>query len=510
MRRPNTEAPRSSRDSTSLVSTAVDSELRRHTLDPARFAPRIDLGWPESTNAHNSQTKWSHVTVNKRLARGILVSLSAALLFLSVTGWAASERYLAGLSQVEVFGGLGGGTGWSGQPLNILVVGSDDRSGLSRKQRSHLSTGHEDYGSRTDTLMLVHLGSDLGNVSITSLPRDSLVTIPAHTSLEGEQVAEHEGKINSAFATGGPAVTVATVEEATGVTIDHYVEINFEGFLSMVKAVKGVPVCLETPLYDEKSGLDLPAGRQTIRGKQALAYVRARYIDNDFGRAKRQQKFIAAMAQKVTGSGVLLNPIALNSFVDAAVSSVTTDERLGRDDIAALAARVAGIELDKIQFTTVPISDGSFFHEGESTVLWDSEAATELFTHISEDRPIPEPPKATPVDVPPGDISVRISSSQAGEAARVAEHFAQAGFQVQEPTAIDARETTVRYDPVWERSLATMKAVLPEAVFVEVPGLGSTFEVQVADDYSGLRRVRAASTTVETSVRSAKQNICSE
>lgn len=450
------------------------------------------------------------MTARNRLTRGILVSLAASLLFLSVTGWAASERYLAGLSQVEVFGGLGGGAGWSGKPMNILVVGSDDRSGLSRKQRSHLRTGHEDYGRRTDTLILVHLGSDLANVSVTSLPRDSLVTIPAHTGIEGQPVAETKDKINSAFASGGPATTVATVEKATGVEIDHYVEVNFEGFLSMVKAVEGVPVCLTKPLYDERSGLDLPAGRQTIRGKQALAYVRARYIDNDFGRAKRQQKFIAAMAQKVTGSGVLLNPIALNSFVDAAVSSVTTDERLGRDDIAALAARVSGIQLDKIQFTTVPISDGSYFYNGESTVLWDTDAANGLFTAISQDQPIPKPPKATPVDKAPGQVSVQVSSSDPEQAARATKDFTGAGFQVLESGSSVATQTTVRFDPVWEQSLATVQAALPDAVYVEVPGHGDTFDVQVAADYSGLHPVRASRTSIESTVRSAKENICSE
>jgi LCP family protein required for cell wall assembly len=138
-------------------------------------------------------------------------------------------------------------------------------------------------------MMLVHIGGDLGTVSVVSIPRDSLVTIPAHTGPDGVAISEHQGKINSAFATGGPAVTVQTVELATGLTVDHYVEVNFAGFLSMVDAVGGVDVCLETALQDELSGLDLPAGRQTISGPQALAYVRARYIDNDFGRSERQQ-----------------------------------------------------------------------------------------------------------------------------------------------------------------------------------------------------------------------------
>ena len=284
-----------------------------------------------------------------RIGRAAVAVFSALLLTVSVTGWAASERYLSGLSTVDVFGGLGGSSVWTGGPTNILVVGSDDRSGLSGRERRRLSAGYDDFGRHTDTMLLVHLGSDLGDVSVISIPRDSLVTIPAHTGPEGQAVPEHQGKINSAFSSGGPAVTVQTVEQATGLTIDHYVEIDFAGFLRMVDAVGGVEVCLPTPLQDTLSGLDLPAGRQTIDGPQALAYVRARYIDNDFGRSARQQKFMAAMLQKVFSAGTLLNPVALNGLVDAGVSSVTTDERLTRDAIAALAGvqpqpRCPGIE----------------------------------------------------------------------------------------------------------------------------------------------------------------------
>lgn len=443
-----------------------------------------------------------------RIGRTLVAVASALVLMVSVTGWAASERYLSGLSQVNVFNGMGGSPVWTGGPTNILVVGSDDRSGLSAKERRRLNAGHEDFGRHTDTMMLVHIGGDLGTVSVVSIPRDSLVTIPAHTGPDGASIDEHQGKINSAFATGGPAVTVQTVEQATGLPVDHYVEINFAGFLAMVDAVGGVDVCLETPLQDELSGLDLPAGRQTISGPQALAYVRARYIDNDFGRSDRQQKFMSAMIQKVFSAGTLLNPIALNGFIDAAVASVTTDERLNRDTIAALGGRAGDVDLGKVVFTTVPVSDGNHLHDGESTVLWNTEAATALFTALAADQPLPTPPKATAVEVPPGDITVSVGAAGPNGETAVAD-LTDAGYQVTTNSLSNApATTTVRYDPALPKSLATLQAALPGATFEEAPGIGATFQITIGADYTGIEPVRSLSTGMDNTVRSAKDDIC--
>lgn len=443
-----------------------------------------------------------------RIGRTLVAVASALVLMVSVTGWAASERYLSGLSQVNVFNGIGGSPVWTGGPTNILVVGSDDRSGLSAKERRRLNAGHEDFGRHTDTMMLVHIGGDLGTVSVVSIPRDSLVTIPAHTGPDGAPIDEHQGKINSAFATGGPAVTVQTVEQATGLPVDHYVEINFAGFLAMVDAVGGVDVCLETPLQDELSGLDLPAGRQTISGPQALAYVRARYIDNDFGRSDRQQKFMSAMIQKVFSAGTLLNPVALNGFIDAAVASVTTDERLNRDTIAALGGRAGDVDLGKVVFTTVPVSDGNHLHDGESTVLWNTEPATALFTALAADQPLPTPPKATAVEVPPGDIAVSVGSAGPNGATAVAD-LTDAGYQVTTTSLSNApATTTVRYDPALPKSLATLQAALPGATFEEAPGIGATFQVTIGADYTGIEPVRSLATGMDNTVRSAKDDIC--
>ncbi len=448
------------------------------------------------------------VSGSKRVGRTLLAALSALILGLSVTAWAASEKYLSALNTVNVFGGLAGGTAWSGEPFNVLIVGSDDRSGLNRKQRQQTGIERANFGRHTDTLMIAHVGGDLGKITVVSIPRDSLVDIPAHTSADGEQIKAYRGKINSAFGSGGPAVTVQAVQNATGLEIDHYVEVNFGGFLDIVKAVDGVEVCLEEPLYDERSGLDLPAGQQTIEGPQALAYVRARYIDNDFGRSQRQQKFLSALAQRVSQSEVMLNPLALNSLLDAVASSITTDERLTRDDMAALAARAAELDLSNIVFTTVPVSDGDHLYDGESTVLWDQDAAPELFAALKADQPLPKPQRATAVEVGPGQIKVAVVGNSVA-AEQAATDLTAAGYQVsRESKASDPAITTVNYDPGWPNSLATLQASLPDATFSEAPGSGDVFRIIIGEDYQGLQPVRAAATSVESKVRSAKQSLC--
>jgi hypothetical protein len=216
---------------------------------------------------------------------------------------------------------------------------------------------------------------------------------------------------------------------------------------------------------------------------------------------------MSAMIQKVFSAGTLLNPVALNGFIDAAVASVTTDERLNRDTIAALGGRAGDVDLGTVVFTTVPVSDGDHMHDGESTVLWNTEAATALFNALAADQPLPSPPKATAVEVPPGDISVSVATGQQGAAA-VAD-LTKAGYQVATTTTSTAPSTTtVRYDPALPKSLATLRAALPSAHFEEVPGLGATFQLIIGTDYTGLEPVRSVSTCMENTVRSAKDDIC--
>ena len=160
----------------------------------------------------------------------------------------------------------------------FLLVGSDGRTGMTRAdmKRLHVGNAATAAGRRADTMLLVHVSARHGTVDAVSLPRDSYVTIPAHVSTDGDRVPERRNKLNAAYAFGGPALTVATVERTTGVRIDHYLEVDFLGFVRLVDAVGGVDVCSPTRLRDRKAGLRLPAGVNHVDGETGLAYVRAR------------------------------------------------------------------------------------------------------------------------------------------------------------------------------------------------------------------------------------------
>ena len=408
--------------------------------------------------------------------------------------------------------------------MNVLVVGSDNRAGLTRSQEAALHVGSGDYGPpRTDTIMIMHVSKDDGGVTVVSLPRDSLVTIPAWTDSKGVTHDSHRNKLNSAFEVGGAPLTVKTVEQATGLRIDHYVEVNFSGFLNMVDAVDGVPVCLSHPVKDKDSGLDLPAGRSTVSGKQALAYVRARHIDSDFGRMARQQKFIASILQKATSAGVLLNPLRLNGFIDSAVQSVTTDNGLDRATIVDLATRLRGVDHGAISFMTVPISNDDYHAQigstRQSTVLWNDAQAASLFAHLAADQPVVKPVKGAALTVQPADVRVRVynGSGVKGLGRKAFGGLAAAGFTTvgspaNAPTSVGAT-TTVQYDPTRAEAMRTLKAALPDATFTAVNGLGRTFVVTVGSSYTGVTAVKvgaAATSSVAspTRVRTAAQDIC--
>ncbi|MEZ5117185.1 MAG: LCP family protein [Candidatus Nanopelagicales bacterium] len=457
----------------------------------------------------------------RRRRRGLRVlagTLSVVVLAASLLGWAASQRYLGKIQQISVFAGLSDRPdAGEGEAYNVLLVATDDRTGLSRKERNKLNVGHADYGRHTDTMILMHVSSDSGRVTMVSLPRDSLVTIPARTDADGTQHDAQQAKLNAAFAYGGPALTVSTVEQATGVRIDHYMEVDFKGFLRMVDALGGVEVCLPAAAQDEKSGLDLPAGRQTVQGPQALAYVRARYIDAtaDIGRIQRQQKFLASMMQKATSAGMLLNPVAFDSFVSAAAESVKTDEGLGSDQLMELAQRLRGLDPKNVTFMTVPVAEYDHRVDGlGSTLLWDDLAATALFAKIRDDQPVVKA-KAATVEVPPGEIRVQVYNGAGvdGLGGRAATDLAKIGFEMAGPAenadASDATTTVVRYDPGWDRSVKTVAAALPDAELVAVEGLGRTIEVIVGSSYAGTSPVKvSAPTSSLDQVRSADQDIC--
>jgi LCP family protein required for cell wall assembly len=374
-------------------------------------------------------------------------------------------------------------------------------------------------------MMLVHISAGADAVTVVSLPRDTLATIPAHTDAKGKQHRAHQAKLNAAFEEGGPELMVKTVELMTGVTINHYLEMNFNGFLQMVDAVDGVDVCLAKPLKDKKSGLDLPAGRQSITGPQALAYVRARYVDPtaDLGRMKRQQKFVASIVKKATSAGTILNPVRLNAFLSAVAGSITADSGLGTDQMLALADRLKGTNPGNVAFTTVPLGAPKRIPSIGQVLVWDAVKSQQLFTAIRNDTPIVAPTKpaasgAPAVTVAPGSVSVKVfnGTSTTGLGTKAANDLAGVGFAIvgrasNAPTNVGAA-TVVSYDPKFDQSARTVSAAIRGSKLVAVKGLGRTIEVTVGTSYTGAQKVavstgKAARPTAATA-RTAADDLC--
>lgn len=448
-----------------------------------------------------------------RVAAGLV---SGAVLLTSGIAWAGTSRYFGEVTQITIPGLTE--TGHS-DPMTILMVASDSRDGLSRADAARLHLGHDNYGApRTDTMMLVHISADANAVTVVSLPRDTLATIPAYTDAKGKSHAAHRAKLNAAFSEGGPAGMVATVESMTGVRINHYVEMNFNGFLSMVDALDGVEVCLAKPLKDKNSGLNLPAGRQSISGAQALAYVRARYVDatSDLGRMKRQQKFVASIVKKATGASTVLNPAKLNAFLSAVAGSITTDSGLTKDDMLALADRLKGTNPANVAFVTVPLAAPQKVAGIGDVLVWDKAKSSALFTAMNDDRPIVAPVPTTSssagasVTVRPSSISVAVfnGTSVTGLGSKAANdlaglHFAVVGAAANAPSPVGAT-TVVTYDPKFDQSARTVAAALPGSTLTAVPGLGRTIHVTVGTSYTGVTPVSVSTTSPSPTPTGAK------
>ena len=286
---------------------------------------------------------------------------AAAVLAGSGMSYAAVAHYSGAVHRSDVFAGV------TDRPVddggvNILLVGSDDRGSMSEEQRLQLHLGLADFGRNTDTILLVHIG-DGGSVDVVSVPRDSALRIPAHTDPDGNEVDAAIGKVNSAYGAGGAGLLIQTVEDATDVRIDHYVEVDFAGFMAIVDALGGVEVCTPEPISDENSGLELPAGRTRVDGAQGLAYVRARYFDPtaDVGRMGRQQAFLGAMFAQATSLGTLANPVRLDATAKAALESVTTDTGLDDEAVRGLAVKLQTTDPGKVRFATLPLAATSPF-----------------------------------------------------------------------------------------------------------------------------------------------------
>ncbi|TDD33823.1 LytR family transcriptional regulator [Actinomadura sp. KC06] len=247
----------------------------------------------------------------------------------------------------------GGGENW-------LLIGSDRRADIPS------------MGARADAIMLVHLSGRGDRVSVIAIPRDGWVPVPGHGTT----------KINAAFAHGGPALLIRTVEQLTGVRVDHYAALDFGGFVQMTDALGGVDVTITKKTHDPKHDRTWQAGRQHLDGVEALDFVRQRWNlpDGDLDRIKRQQAFLHALAEKALDTR---NPIKIDRFIRAATRSVTVDDSVTSGTLRGLAHRLLRTSLR--EYLTTPVA-GTDQREGQSIVLLDDGRARALFTAVRDDR----------------------------------------------------------------------------------------------------------------------------
>jgi LCP family protein required for cell wall assembly len=313
----------------------------------------------------------------------------------AVAGYALLGHFNANIKQVDISSLLGNQQPVDTHPQaeNILVLGSDSRDGLSAAYGANLTT------DQSDTLMIIHIPADRKWAEVMSIPRDSWVNIPSCVMGNGQTSSPTQFKINEAFAIGnlygnhtklGVACTVKTVEQDTGIYINHFIGVNFTGFENMVAAIGGVPECNPTPIDDPLSGLDLSAGHHLLTPAQALGYVRARYTlgnGSDLERIGRQQAFMSSLINQVESK--LYNPLAIYRFLDAGTKSLTVDSQLGGiTGLYDLGESLRAIPTKDIAFFTIPnFPRGEVVPGDTGNVLWTQPEDNKIFQAFQADVP---------------------------------------------------------------------------------------------------------------------------
>jgi LCP family protein required for cell wall assembly len=396
------------------------------------------------------------------------VAAIVSLLVLLGSGWAwATYRtFTADIKRVDAITKNPGAKNIDGKDLNILIVGNDDRETATDAELSELGTTRDGGSLNTDTMMLMHVPANGSKATAISFPRDSYVDIPGHG----------KNKLNAAYTEGvqagngdrnaGARLLVQTIEGMTGLTIDHFVQVDLIGFYRISNAVGGIDVCLNAAQQDDFSQINLPAGHSLIEGKQALAFVRQRHglPGGDLDRIKRQQYFLSAVFRKMSSGGVLLNPLKLQPLLKAVSSSLTMDPGL---DPLKLARQMQNLQAGNFSFTTIPTKGFADTPVGNVVVVdtatmpdfIDSLIGTDAASALAAAKAAPASSFA--VDVWNGS-GVNLRATKNAEALRAL------GFTTNVPQGNPDQlaATTIRYAPGMEGAAKTLAAQIPGAQIV--------------------------------------------
>jgi LCP family protein required for cell wall assembly len=485
-------------------------------LDPRAGRPRTSSSAGSSEGSSAGSSSGGGRSGLGRLATGtrIVAALAAAaILGTSGWGWYLGEVADATVNRTDAIPTDGNVDQFDGAAMNLLLVGSDSRAGLSKEMASQLSTGQV-AGQNTDTMMLVHVPADGTAASFVSFPRDSYVEIPGYGM----------DKLNAAYAygysavaadapadqkqAGGAQLLIQTISKLSGVKIDHYAEVDLLGFFKLSNVVGGVEVNLCAPAQDSYSGIDLPAGKQTISGEDALAFVRQRHglLRGDYDRIVRQQTFIGAMIRKMLAQDVLLDLGKQRELVTAAADALTVDQSL---NLMNLASQMQSVTAGDINFQTIPIvGDGRDDQGRFITELPDEATMHAFFRDLTADpEPKADPTKpAEPETVERSAVTVDVynGSGTAGLAASASTALTKAGFVAGTTGNADSSNYTVteiRHAAGEEALANTVLKAVPGATVVEsdeVPA--GTVHLVLGTDFNGVgQKVTATSTPTASS-----------
>lgn len=371
---------------------------------------------------------------------------------------------------------------------NWLVVGIDSREGLSTAEKNRLNVGGKGCNC-TDVMMLVHLSQDERRASIVSLPRDSYV---AYANTEPVR----KGKINGAYALGRGPLTVATVEKATGLHIDHYLETGFTGFEQAINGLGGAVVCTDKPLKDENSGLDITAGVHHTDGRGTLQYVRARHINRpgDLGRVRRQQRMVSDLLAKLRADRALAGPATAFDTARKLLKSVRTDDRTGIWDVARIGWILGRMDPSRTEFATVPIKEFDYRVPGVgSTLIWHEPRSRALWAALAADRPFTgdtqvQPRPANLVPTNPAGVKVRVDDASVAAALREA-HFVVTDTSSAAPAVRHSGPPVIRYAAGRGDDAATLAMALPGARKEVVAQHDGVFDVLVGTAAVSVQKV---------------------
>ena len=375
---------------------------------------------------------------------------STLVMVLTGTAWGLYRDITAGITTTDVIAG-----GNNDGPQNILLVGVDSRTDaqgnpLPDDVQRMLNSGPDTGVLNSDTIILLHVPDGGGAAVAFSIPRDSYVSIPGYrrdkinaaypaTKALAAQRLVRDGvrdrrQVETESAQEGRSTLIGTVEQLTGQQIDHYAEINLLGFYNLTNAIGGVDVCLREPVHEVLSGADFPAGPQTISGADALAFVRQRHElpDGDLSRIRRQQVFLAAVADKVLSAGTLTSPTTLNALIGVAQESLVIDSGW---DLLPFAQQAADLAAGNLEFVTIPTTGRESNARGDVVLVDPRDVSAFVEQRIAQQeaaveaaRNAPPPPPSVDVIAARYVVDVRNGSGLPGMAGNVATRMRELGF----------------------------------------------------------------------------------